>query len=241
MDLKRAIMERVSRRAYLDTPIDRLSMEKLDAAVWECNRSGDIKIKIVTDDPAPFGAKNTYGMISGAKNYFAMIMKKDDPNGEEKLGYYGESIVLLATALGLGTCWLAGTYDKEACGVEVADDEVLRCIIAFGNVKEHETLKEKALARAIKRSTKEMKDVLLSDAIVPNWAVDGVRYALRAPSAQNRQPVKFVCTEESVLAKVDEQHANDLIDLGIAKLHFELGAGGGTWEFGNKGIFTKNK
>ena len=239
MDLKRAIMERVSRRAYLDTPIEQLALEKLDAAVWECNRAGEIKIKMVLDDPAPFTAKSTYGMFSGAKNYFAMIMKIGDPNGEEKIGYYGESIVLLATALGLGTCWVAGTYDKSACNVKLEDDEMLRCVIVFGNVKDSETIKEKAIAKTVKRNSKEMKDVLLSDAIVPNWAVDGVRYAMRAPSAQNRQPVKFVCTEESVMAKVDETHSNDLIDLGIAKLHFELGAGGGTWEFGNKGIFTK--
>ncbi len=239
MDLKRAIMERISRRAYLDTPVEKLKLEQLEAAVWECNRAGDLNIKVVTDDPAPFGAKNTYGMISGAKNYLAMIKKVGDPDGDEKLGYYGESLVLLATGLGLGTCWLAGTYNKSECNVKVEDDEVLRCVIVFGNVKDRETLKEKAISKTVKRNSKEIKDLLLSDVMVPNWAVDGVRYALRAPSAQNRQPVRFVCSEDAVLAKVDESHENDLIDLGIAKLHFEIGAGGGTWEFGNKGIFTK--
>ena len=115
----------------------------------------------MTDDPAPFGAKNTYGMISGAKNYLAMIKKVGDPDGDEKLGYYGESLVLLATGLGLGTCWLAGTYNKSECNVKVEDDEVLRCIIVFGNVKDRETLKEKAISKTVKRNSKEIKDLLL--------------------------------------------------------------------------------
>ncbi|MBQ9179184.1 MAG: hypothetical protein IJ132_00085 [Firmicutes bacterium] len=66
-----------------------------------------------------------------------------------------------------------------------------------------------------------------------------MRYAVKAPSAQTRQPVKFHCDGEAVTARVKEENRYDLVDLGIAKLHFEIGAGGGTWEFGNGGLFTK--
>ncbi len=239
MDLKKAVMNRISRRSYLPGPVEQLSLEKLEAAVWECNRTGGLGIKIVTGDPAPFEGKNSRGLLSGAENYLAMIMKKDDKDGEEKIGYYGESLVLLATGLDLGTCWVAGTYDSSLCDVSVGDDEILRCVIVFGNVKPGETMREKAISRTVKRNSKEIRDMLLSEVVVPNWVVDGVRCVIKAPSAQNRQPVRFVCGEDSVLAKVDLEHSNDLIDLGIAKLHFEIGAGGGTWNFGNGGVFIK--
>ncbi|MFC2347211.1 MAG: nitroreductase, partial [Scardovia wiggsiae] len=28
-------------------------------------------------------------------------------------------------------------------------------------------------------------------------------------------------------------------DLGIAKLHFQIGAGGGSWEWGDRGTFSR--
>lgn len=31
------------------------------------------------------------------------------------------------------------------------------------------------------------------------------------------------------------------IDMGIAKLHFEIGSGGGIWQWGNDSIFKKIK
>lgn len=55
----------------------------------------------------------------------------------------------------------------------------------------------------------------------------------------NAQPVKFIYKDNKVTAKVPEKINMQLVDLGIAKLHFELGAGGGKWEFGNGGTFCK--
>ena len=239
MDLRSAIMERTSRRKYEEIPVDDATIEQLEAAIWECNRSADLNIKLKIGEGEPFTTGKSYGMFSGVQNYFAMICKKDDPVGDEKIGYYGESLVLLLTRLGLGSCWVGGTYDKDACQVEVADDEEFRCAIVFGHVKPKESMKERAIKKPLKRKSKEIKDMLTAYEDVPNWVVDGVRYAVKAPSAQNRQPVRFLCDGETVSAKVKEEHNYDMVDLGIAKLHFEIGAGGGTWEFGNGGLFTK--
>lgn len=239
MDLKSAILERISRRTYEKEPIADIDREKLEAAVWECNRSAGLHIQMKLGDGEAFSAAKSKGFLSGVENYFAMICKKDDPIGDEKIGYYGESLILLCTRLGLGSCWIAGTYDKNLCHVEVGEDEELRCVIVFGSVKPKESIKERAIAKSVKRNSKEIKDMLSAYDDVPNWVVDGVRYAVKAPSAQNRQPVKFFCDGESVFAKVKGDHKYDLIDLGIAKLHFEIGAGVGTWEFGNGGMFNK--
>ena len=238
MDLKSAIMERISRRKFELDPVDGAVLEQLEAAVWECNRAAGLNIKIKLDDGEAFSGSRSKGMFSGACNYFAMICKKDDPDGDEKIGYYGESLILLATRLGLGTCWVGGTYDPELCHVEVADDEVMRLVIVFGYVKQKESIRERTISKAVKRNSKEIKDMLNAYGTAPNWVVDGVRYAVKAPSARNRQPVKFFCDGEAVNARVKCDYKYDLIDLGIAKLHFEVGAGGGSWDFGNGGMFN---
>lgn len=239
MDLKSAIMERTSRRKYELDPVDGEVLERLEAACWECNRAGGLGIQIKIDDPDAFSGGKSYGMFSGVYNYIAMICKKDDPDGDEKIGYYGESLVLLATRLGLGTCWVGGTYDQESLHIDIPEDEVLRLVIVFGYVKPKESLRERTIAKAVKRKSKEIKDMLNAYGMAPNWVVDGVRYAVKAPSAQNRQPVKFFCDGDAVNARVKEEHEFDMVDLGIAKFHFLVGAGGGTWDFGNGGLFQK--
>ncbi|MEG0392449.1 MAG: nitroreductase family protein [Anaerovoracaceae bacterium] len=238
MNLKKAIQERRSRRSYLDAPVAPLSIEKLEIAAWECNRSGKLNIQIITNDKEAFGnLKKTYGLFSGVTNYIALVGKKEDPNLCEKLGYYGESLVLLATTLGLGTCWVGATFDKEVCRCKVAEDEELQCVIAFGNVKLKDSLKEKAITKAIHRKSKEIKDMLKAIEQVPNWVVDGMRCVVKAPSARNRMPVMFYYSGGVVAARIKGESLYEFFDLGIAKLHFELGVGKGTWEFGNGGMF----
>lgn len=113
MDLKKAIRERVSRRSYLETPVAELHLEKLEAAAWECNRTGGLRLQIVTGKEEVFaGFKKGYGLFSGVRNYIALVGKREDPHLEEKLGYYGESLVLLATSLGLGPAGWVWNWKK---------------------------------------------------------------------------------------------------------------------------------
>lgn len=43
-----------------------------------------------------------------------------------------------------------------------------------------------------------------------------------------------------VTAEITKASDCAMIDLGIAKLHFEIGAGGGTWEYGSPSSFHPN-
>lgn len=47
----------------------------------------------------------------GVENYLVMAGQKAD-NLDERIGYYGEQLVLLAQALGLNTCWAGLSYRK---------------------------------------------------------------------------------------------------------------------------------
>ena len=238
MGLKQAVMSRVSRRSFTKLPIEEDAQVKLFSAVEECNMAANMNIQLITEDKGPFkGVKGA--MISGASNYLAMVGKADDEYLLEKVGYYGESLVLLAVQLGLGTCWLEATFDRDKVSCEIGEDEELVCIIVLGNVKKKESPKELAVSRTLKRRHKEIKDMLFTEETPENWVIDGMRCVVRAPSSVNRQPVKFYYTDGVVAARVDEKRDSDLIDLGIAKLHFEIGAEGGRWEFGNGGIYER--
>ena len=77
---------------------------------------------------------------------------------------------------------------------------------------------------------------------VPDWFITGMEAVQKAPSAINRQPVLFTYKDEIVTAAIDDITKEGFaFDLGIAKLHFEIGAGGGTWDFGNSAEFKKNR
>jgi ATP-dependent Lon protease len=92
-----------------------------------------------------------YGSFSGVKNYFVMAGKRGD-DLDEKIGYYGEQLVLLAQTLGLNTCWAGLSYSKIPGTYELEDGEKIGCYIALGygqnQGKEHEVkrIKRKELA-----------------------------------------------------------------------------------------------
>lgn len=70
------------------------------------------------------------------------------------------------------------------------------------------------------------------------WFLSGMETVMRAPSAINLQPVMFTVDKCVITAHVSEKRTTDLVDLGIAKLHFEI-ASHGTFTLGNGGEFKK--
>ena len=77
----------------------------------------------------------------------------------------------------------------------------------------------------------------------PQWFRDGVAAAAKAPSAMNRQPILFSWDPDTgtAIASIDPELDGTyaLNDLGIAKLHFQLGAGTGDWGWGDGAMFIK--
>lgn len=236
MSMKEAIRARVSRRSYTREPLDEETLIALYDAVEECNRLSGLNIHLIADDPAAFSGLRARN-FSGVQTYFEMIGAADDPDLDEKTGYFGESLVLLATQLGLGTCWVTDSYDPLRVRVQPQEGEVLRCVIVVGHAREKITMRERSAARSIRHRRKEIREMLVSEEPVENWVIDGMRCVQRAPSSRNRQPVLFYYTDGAAAARVKGEGACDLIDLGIAKLHFGIGVGRGRWDFGNGGIF----
>lgn len=240
-----AVRRRYSRRSFLAAPITAADRSILTAAIERYNSVSGLSIQFIEDGSEAFkGIRRSYGLFHGVQSYFAMVGKTSDPDLKDKIGYYGELLVLEATKLGLGTCWVGGSYDKKKCPCRVTEGEELVCTIPVGKVEEQQSLREKVIHRAIHRSSKNAEDFYTTDAIVPAWFSAGVEAVRIAPSAVNAQPVRLTYKAGKVTIYVEDPGMARLIDLGIAKAHFEIGAAGcpegsvrGSFAPGNYALF----
>lgn len=212
MDLTIAMQERNSVRSYLPKPIEAELIEKLQAEVTACNNEGGLNIQLVVNEPKAFDSfMARYGKFSGVNNYVALIGKKGD---DEKIGYYGERLVILAQALGLNTCWVAMTYKKIKTAFKVCEGEKLYCVLALGY----------GVTKGVKHKSKTVDKVVGEANDAPEWFFNGVNAALLAPTAMNQQKFTFSYGGGKVAVKKGSGFYTK-IDLGIVKYHFELGAG----------------
>jgi len=222
MTLLEAIQARHSVRKYKDEPIPEDVLAILRNKVWEVNSEAGLHVQLVTGEPKAFSGIMAYGSFSGVTNYFVMAgMKGDDL--DEKIGYYGEQLVLHAQTLGLNTCWAGVSYSKIPGTYELEDGEKIGCYIALGYGQ----------TQGSGHKVKDVRDISNASDLTPKWFRKGVDAALLAPTAVNQQ--KFYLEylgfrDYSKLPKVLAKPVFSMIgyskmDLGIVKYHFELGAG----------------
>lgn len=216
MTIMEAINGRHSVRSYIDKKISHEIISQLQNEIDICNKESGLHIQLVTNEPKAFdGFIAHYGKFSGVQNYIALIGKKSSEL-DEKIGYYGERIALLAQMFGLNTCWVAMTFSKRITKskCQMNSGEKLVCVLALGYGKN----------QGVQHKNKAMKDVCKVDGELPEWFQRGIKSALLAPTATNQQKFLFVLEEKNVSAKSTGGFYSK-VDLGIVKYHFEVGAG----------------
>lgn len=235
MTITQAIEKRKSRRTYSDKPISPEHTALLRSRIDEYNQRSGLTIRLVEKGASAFaGIRKSYGMFKGVRSFFVMKGPAGDPHLKEKIGYYGELLVLEATALGLGTCWVGGTFDPS--GIRRSSGEELVCVITVGPVPSSETARERLIYKAIHRGTKTIDQLSMVTGTPPAWFQRGMKAVQKAPSTRNTQKVLFTYENGSLRASVPDTYKFDLVDLGIAKLHFSLAAKG-RFEIGNGGSY----
>lgn len=214
MELLEAMRARHSVRSYSDRSIDDAIAKELHAYIALCNQESGLHMQLILNEPKAFGGTMAhYGNFTSVQNYIAIVGKKHLPV-EEQCGYYGQKVVLKAQQLGLNTCWVALTFNKIKHAFAVKHGEKLYLVIAIGY----------GTTNGESRKSKKREDVGHGSTNMPDWFWNGIDAALLAPTAMNQQ--KFIFTLEG-----NEVHAKagmgfwTKVDLGIAKYHFELGAG----------------
>lgn len=214
ISIREAMETRHSVRSYLSAPIPQDILASLRQAVKECSSAAKMRIQLVTDEPQAFrGFMAHYGHFVGVQNYIAFVGQKDETL-DERTGYYGEKLVLLAQQLGLNTCWVALTYSKKKCPVVINPGEKLVCVIALGY----------GVSRGRAHNTRPATELSNLTAASPEWFRSGMEAVLLAPTAMNQQHFYFQQSGSTVAARSTGGPCSR-IDLGIAKYHFELGAG----------------
>ena len=220
MTLQEAITARHSVRKYIDKEIPVDIVTVLQDKIAEYNKVGNLNIQLVMNETRAFTGMLSYGTFSGVKNYFVMVGKKGD-GLDERVGYYGEQLVLLSQTLGLNTCWVGLSYRKVPEAYNVGKDEKLACMIALGYGE----------TQGVSHKIKTVEQVSNASDLTPAWFKRGVEAALLAPTAVNQQKFSFEYVGMSnnrhqVRAKKGiSMIGYTQMDLGIAKLHFEIGAG----------------
>ena len=221
MDLLEAVKLRHSVRSYTDKIIDGEILEQLRKTVEECNSNSGLNIQLCLNEPEAFtGLMAKYGKFNNVKNYIALVGKKDDQL-DEKIGYYGEMIVLKAQQLGLNTCWVAASYNKGKSVAKVNPGEKLSMVISLGFGER----------RGVPHKNKPVEKLSSVAGNMPDWFKKGMEAAQLAPTAMNQQKFNFELNGNTVKATAGFGFYTK-VDLGIAKYHFEIGAGKNGWEWG---------
>ena len=214
MNLKEAINVRRSVRRYLDVAIEQEKVDKLNEIIDELNKTLDLHIQLVLNDPAVStkNGKPKYGAFENAYNYFVLAGKRCK-NLNEKLGYAGECLALNCVTMGLGTCFVGMSYtnNKDKYSLEKGESLDLVLYVGYPNGTRG--------ARKSKTYEEVAKGVN-----VPDWFKDGVDAALKAPTALNQQKFSLEYVDGKVKAKYG-LGVFTKTDLGIVKYNFEIGSG----------------
>lgn len=232
-----AVHLRRSRRTYLANPLSEELKRTIIDQVAVHNRQSGLFVQAVFDRPEWFGGFwKTYGLLSGVRHFLVMAGKSTEPDLEERVGYYGESLVLELTKLGLGTCWVGGSFDKKKVGSLTQADETLVAVVAFGPVEESPVWRESVVRGALFRKKPDVLRFVDSDGSHEAWFDAGVALASLAPSAMHLQPFVFQCREGIVRIRQTGHTPFARVDLGIAKFHFELAVPNGRFDRGDNAL-----
>jgi hypothetical protein len=249
------IKVRYSSRKYLDRPIAEDARRQFtdSLAALDCGPLGTparfVLIAATAQERDALRGIGTYGMIRGAQGFIVGVVTHDTQLAArdlEDFGYLMERAVLMATDLGLGTCWLGGNFTRSSFGKKIAIQahEVLPAVTATGySASPNAADPIRRLAGSTTRLPWEslffeqrFGNPLPRDAAGAYGPVlEGVRLG---PSASNKQPWRIIKEDRAwhfymqrtkgyrenlgarLLRVVDLQR----VDMGIAMGHFELAA-----------------
>ncbi|KAB7790968.1 nitroreductase family protein [Bifidobacterium leontopitheci] len=229
MDIAEAMACRHAVRDYSDRPVAPDTLARLGEAVAQANRDGDLHIQLVGDGgngtDAFGGCPTHYGRFRNVRHCIALIGRDDDNADagdlDERVGYYGERLALTATMLGLDTSWVVlHEPDRHDGAWLIGDGERMPAAIAVGyGTRPGRPHRSKPIDQLGSTEHGGLDDA-------PDWFIMGLEAAALAPSALGKQPVHFTLLDDGTVRAEALDGVQSEICLGIARLHFEVGAGG---------------
>lgn len=245
MDIIQAMKERRSVRSYDGKPLSPKAVAELQKVIEESYTlfGGKVTIRLKKFDLKGDFKPSTYGVIKGASDYFLMAIGEGEDSALTA-GFQFEQIVLKAWQMGLGTCWIAGTYKGSQFdqGETWPKGESLKIICPVG-VPEKQRFLEKVMRFTVgSNNRKPFSELFFEDdfkkALNPeNKFSESLEMLRIAPSSTNSQPWRVLVKGDRVLFYYKPKGPISLLDSGIGICHFYE-----TEKFNRyNGLFVKDK
>jgi nitroreductase len=275
MTIQDRIQARYSVRIYQKGPIAQETLAALQASL-EALKTGPFDSTLrfslaaaTEQDRSSLRGLGTYGFIKDPTGFIIGAVQAGD-YALEDYGYAMEKAVLEATALGLGTCWLGGSFTQSGFAAKIGkrDAEIIPAVTSIGYATPDSRARDHSRQNvgADQRFPWEMLffDGSFEKPLSPASNTAGYAQALEmvrlGPSAKNKQPWRiikagsawhFYCQRTpgygkgnwyfTLLRLADLQR----MDIGIAMCHFELTARelglNGTWTASDPGLVPVNE
>ncbi|WP_313152289.1 nitroreductase family protein [Lacrimispora sp.] len=239
----KTVNARSSVRTYENRGLSTNEKDQINAYIDNLSNpfSADVTFRMLEKAASSDGEKlGTYGVIKGAGNYIA-ASAADNELALEALGYSFEKLVLYATSLGLGTCWLGGTFNRSsfAAAMNLKEGDLFPCISPIGYPAGKKRTLESLMRWATKADQrKEWSELFFKQKFSqPLTKDDAGEFAFPlemvrlAPSAVNKQPWRIVQDKDTYhfylarTLKSDNEKADiQRVDMGIASCHFHMAA-----------------
>ena len=184
----------------------------------------------------------TYGFIRGARYFIAGAVSRQSM-AEADYGYLFEQIILELTRMGLGTCWIGGTFKRtDYVGVlDLRSDEMIPAISPVGYATRRRAIADRVVRWGAKGDMRKPQEELFFDQDFLTALTlekvgqykDVLEMVRIAPSASNRQPWRWVTAGNTYHLHLERSKGYrkygalpdlQMIDMGIAMAHFELAA-----------------
>ncbi len=240
MDMLAAIHQRFSVRSYADRSVSPAIFERLLNVADDVAPLSNMPPRVTLIEGTD-AVKNvltfmigSYGLVQNAPCLLAGILPKESESARVDLGYVLEHVVLEATRLDLGTCWITGTYNaeraKEAVGLVPGEIVAAVCALGYPTDKGLGRLHTQLVRRlASGHKRKPLTKIVFSEQWGEPWSPDGadpnlvtvLKHARLAPSAHNAQPWRFILRPDGLALAVVKPM---FIDAGIVMSHVTLAA-----------------
>ncbi len=248
---KYSIENIIKKRSSIRTYTPEYLPETIIAELKEYSKSlngpfnSKLRFEFITNDSfkdTTGGRIGTYGVIKGAQNFIVLLIKDSDNRSLLDAGYVFEQLILFATSLDLGTCWLGGTFRKKGLdkATNMQSDEMIPVISPVGYPEKNKSLVDRVMKAASSSKKRKPWNELFFDNTIDNPLdeIGAKDYATPlemvrlAPSASNIQPWRIIkdngywhfFMESSPIVNKALGFEIQRIDMGIAMCHFELTA-----------------
>lgn len=231
MSITEIIEKRTSVRTYADRPVEQSAIDALNASIASASSpfGGEYTIELKKFDLKGPQRPSTYGTISGA-SWYLLLGIHDDDTSALAAGFAMEQVVLKATELGLGTCWMAMTFKGADFmrGSDMPSSTPLKIISPVGYSAGKRRMLESITRLSVGSAKRKPMAELFADGSFGTPVPEGSTFyrALEmmrlAPSAKNSQPWRALVQGDTVSFYYVDKTDAAILDLGIALCHFDL-------------------